>query len=133
GDRADKGLRRWRAVARSAARQSRRAYIPEVSGPITTAALTRLVAERVGAGAVVLALHESASRALADIPLAQSDSIILVVGPEGGIDDDELADLAAAGARPARLGPTVLRTSTAAAVALGALGVLTDRWATPPP
>ena len=133
GDRADKGLRRWRAVARSAARQSRRAYIPEVSGPITTAALTRLVAERVGAGAVVLALHESATRPLADIPLAQSDSIILVVGPEGGIDDDELADLAAAGARPARLGPAVLRTSTAAAVALGALGVLTDRWATPSP
>ena len=44
-----------------------------------------------------------------------------------------LAELAAAGAAAVRLGPTVLRTSTAAAVALGALGVLTDRWATPSP
>lgn len=53
----------------------------------------------------------------------------LVVGPEGGVTDAELAALADAGAAIVRLGPTVLRTSTAAAVALGALGVLTGRWA----
>ncbi|WP_167100324.1 16S rRNA (uracil(1498)-N(3))-methyltransferase [Mycobacterium sp. DL592] len=131
GDRAEKGLRRWHAVARSAARQSRRAWIPDVSGPVTTAALAELVADRVAAGAVVLALHESATVPLAEIPVAQADSILLIVGPEGGISDGELADLAAAGARTVRLGPTVLRTSTAAAVALGALGVLTPRWAAP--
>jgi 16S rRNA (uracil1498-N3)-methyltransferase len=54
-----------------------------------------------------------------------------VVGPEGGIAPDELAEFAAAGAIAVRLGPTVLRTSTAAAVALGALGVLTPRWEQP--
>ena len=53
---------------------------------------------------------------------------MLVVGPEGGVSDAEIADLTAAGAAAVRLGPTVLRTSTAAAVALGALGVLTSRW-----
>ena len=57
--------------------------------------------------------------------------------PDSSFCDDmsvsSYADLAAAGARPARLGPAVLRTSTAAAVALGALGVLTDRWAIPSP
>lgn len=131
GDRADKGLRRWRAVARSAARQSRRAWIPEITGPVSTAALAGLVAERTGTGGAVLVLHESAERPLADIPVAQADSILLVVGPEGGISDEELAALSAAGARTVRLGPTVLRTSTAAAVALGALGVLTPRWALP--
>ena len=106
GERADRPVPVAGAVVRPAARQSRRAYIPEVNGPITTAALTRLVAERVGAGAVVLALHESATRPLADIPSGQSDSI---TGGRsgGGIDDDELADRRAAGARPARLGPTV--------------------------
>lgn len=52
----------------------------------------------------------------------------LIVGPEGGITASELAALTEAGAVAARLGPTVLRTSTAAAVALGALGVLTPRW-----
>jgi 16S rRNA (uracil1498-N3)-methyltransferase len=50
------------------------------------------------------------------------------VGPEGGITDGEIAALVAAGAIAVRLGPSVLRTSTAAAVALGALGVLTPRW-----
>ena len=51
-----------------------------------------------------------------------------MVGPEGGITPDELAAVTDAGAVAVRLGPTVLRTSTAAAVALGALGVLTPRW-----
>ncbi len=129
GDRAEKGLRRWRAVARSAARQSRRAYIPEVTGPLATSALVARTAEQVAAGAVVLVLHESGDRPLADIAVAQTESITIVVGPEGGIADDEIADLVAAGAAAVRLGPTVLRTSTAAAVTLGALGVLTSRWA----
>ncbi len=125
--RADKGLRRWRAVARSAARQSRRAFIPAVSGPLGTAD----VVARAAACDVVLALHESASAALTELtelPLAQANSIMLVVGPEGGITDAEIATLTDAGAHAVRLGPTVLRTSTAAAVALGALGVLTPRW-----
>ncbi len=128
GDRADKGLRRWRAVARSAARQSRRPYIPAVAGPASTRALTGMVARAVEAGAVVLVLHESATVPLVDIPVAQAESIMIVVGPEGGVSDEELEALTGAGAEPVRLGPTVLRTSTAAAVALGALGVLTPRW-----
>ncbi|ANW65771.1 16S rRNA (uracil(1498)-N(3))-methyltransferase [Mycobacterium sp. djl-10] len=122
GPKADKGLRRWRAVARSAARQSRRAFIPEVDGVASTA-------EVVGSlGGVTLALHESATVPLANIDVAHTDSITLVVGPEGGLTDAELAALVDAGAQAVRLGPTVLRTSTAAAVALGALGVLTPRW-----
>lgn len=128
GDRAEKGLRRWRAVARSAARQSRRPWIPGVDGPLSTARLCSVLADRTGAGALALVLHESADRPLADLPVAQAESIILVVGPEGGVSDGELEALSAAGARPVRLGPTVLRTSTAGAVALGALGVLTTRW-----
>ncbi len=126
--RVEKGLRRWRAVARSAARQSRRARIPPVTGVVSTAELARRVADDVATGSVVLALHESATERLTKLSLAQADSVMLVVGPEGGIADDEIAALVAAGAIPVRLGPTVLRTSTAAAVALGALGVLTSRW-----
>ena len=109
GPKADKGLRRWRAVARSAARQSRRAFIPGVDGVITTRELLDGVPR-----ALVLALHESATAPLTDLDV--------------GLTDAEVEALTAAGAHAVRLGPTVLRTSTAAAVALGALGVLTPRW-----
>ncbi|OMC39925.1 16S rRNA (uracil(1498)-N(3))-methyltransferase [Mycobacterium sp. GA-1841] len=128
GPKVDKGVRRWEAVARSAARQSRRAHVPVVEGVVSTAALTQRVADAVARGAQVLALHESATEPFAELPLAQADSVILIVGPEGGIADDEIASLTEAGAKAVRLGPTVLRTSTAAAVALGAIGALTARW-----
>src|SRR5271163_4197960 len=122
GARLDKGLRRWRAVARSAARQSRRAHIPRVDGVLSTAALTQRIRDEVDTGAAVLALHESATDRLANVEVVQAIALLLVVGPEGGIAPDELAALTGAGAVAVRLGPQVLRTSTAAAVALGALG-----------
>jgi 16S rRNA (uracil1498-N3)-methyltransferase len=131
GARADKGLRRWRAVARAAAQQSRRANNPSVEGQLSTAALVTRIAEVASSGGVVLALHEAADEPLTSTGLAQADAVMLVVGPEGGIAPDELAAIVDAGANAVRLGPTVLRTSTAAAVALGALGVLTPRWAHP--
>lgn len=121
----DKGLRRWGAVARSAARQSRRPYIPSVSGVVSTAELAQRVRDD---GATTLVLHESATVKLTELSVAQPDSLLLIVGPEGGIADDEISALSDAGATAVRLGPTVLRTSTAAAVALGALGALTPRW-----
>lgn len=124
-EKVQKGLRRWGAVARSAARQSRRPFIPAVDGVVTTAELVDRV--RAAPPSTVLVLHESATGPLADVHLA-ADALTLVVGPEGGITDNELAELTDAGAAVVRLGPTVLRTSTAAAVALGALGVLTPRW-----
>jgi 16S rRNA (uracil1498-N3)-methyltransferase len=127
--RVDKGLRRWRAVARSAARQSRRAHIPRISGMVSTTELVERI--RDNASTRVLVLHESAVQPITDVPVSQADSLALVIGPEGGIADDEIGALTAAGATVVRLGPTVLRTSTAAAVALGALGVLTNRWGGP--
>lgn len=119
----EKGLRRWSAVARSAARQSRRPYVLSVSGPVSSAELVASI----GAG-VTLVLHESAEVALRDVISPSTETVTLIVGPEGGITDGEVAALVAAGAIAVRLGPSVLRTSTAAAVALGALGVLTPRW-----
>ena len=128
GARIDKGLRRWRAVARAAAQQSRRPYIPSVDGVLSTAALAQRIGDEVSSGGVALALHESAAGRLTDLRLTQAKSVTLVVGPEGGLAPDELDAVTGAGAAAVRLGPTVLRTSTAAAVALGALGVLTPRW-----
>lgn len=128
GPRADKGLRRWAAVARAAAGQSRRAYIPTVAGVLSTPALTSWVGEQVAAGTTVLVLHDSATAPLAQRVPADAGALALVIGPEGGLTADEIAALTGAGAVAVRLGPSVLRTSTAAAVALGALGALTPRW-----
>lgn len=128
GSKAEKGVAKWRTAAATAAKQSRRSRIPEVDDLIVGKALTDRVAEVTAAGGVVALLHESATAGLAELPLDQASEVMLVVGPEGGLDDTELESLTAAGGRAIVLGPHVLRTSTAAAVALGALGVLTDRW-----
>ncbi|MDA2890248.1 16S rRNA (uracil(1498)-N(3))-methyltransferase [Mycolicibacterium sp. BiH015] len=122
----EKGLRRWAAVARSAARQSRRPYVPGVDGVVSTRDLAE--SARSAAPGSALVLHESATRPLPEAIPADPVALTLIVGPEGGISDDELATLTEAGAVAVRLGPSVLRTSTAAAVALGALGALTPRW-----
>ncbi len=131
GPRGAKALARWRSTAREAAKQARRPWVPVVEEPVTTTALAR----RVAAAAGTLVLHESATERFAELAgtLPAAGALLLVVGPEGGITDAELAELAAAGARPVRLGAEVLRASTAAAVALGALGVLTGRWSTTSP
>jgi 16S rRNA (uracil1498-N3)-methyltransferase len=124
GPRGDKALARWRSTAREAAKQARRPWVPPVADPVSTAAL----AGRVATADAALVLHESAVDGLATVGLPAAGELLLVVGPEGGVTDEELAGLTAAGARAVRLGPQVLRASTAAAVALGALGVLTGRW-----
>ena len=124
GPRGEKALARWRTTVREAAKQARRPWLPVVEEPVTTAALAR----RVAAADLAVVLHEAATERLADLALPRRGELLLVVGPEGGITDAEIAALVEAGARPVRLGPEVLRASTAAAVALGALGVLTPRW-----
>lgn len=123
----DKGLRRWQAVARSAARQSRRPHVPPVTALMSTKELAAHVRSAAGTS-VVLVLHESAVQPLTAATVAGTGSLMLIIGPEGGIGEDELGVLTDAGAVAVRLGPSVLRTTTAAAVALGSLGVLTARW-----
>ncbi|MFI1461164.1 16S rRNA (uracil(1498)-N(3))-methyltransferase [Nocardia carnea] len=125
---ADKGVAKWRVAAKGAARQSRRAYIPEVTALHRTPEVVDAVRAAKAQGAVVAALHESGTGSFTALPWAAAPAVVLIVGPEGGLDDAELTALATAGADVVRLGPTVLRTSTAAAVALGALGALTARW-----
>lgn len=125
---ARKGVDKWRAAAKQAARQSRRPYIPDVAELHSTRELIGLVRDAKANGAVVAALHESGESRFAELSFEGAPEVVLIVGPEGGLDDSELAALSEAGADIVLLGPTVLRTSTAAAVALGALGALTSRW-----
>jgi 16S rRNA (uracil1498-N3)-methyltransferase len=124
GPRGAKALARWRSTAREAAKQSRRTWVPEVRDPATTRQLVELVRK----SAVTVVLDAAADVSLRDIPLPREGDLLVVTGPEGGISESESDTLRAAGAQVARLGPTVLRASTAATVAIAALGVLTPRW-----
>lgn len=133
GPKASKGVAKWRSTAAEAAKQSRRAFIPEVSELHDSREVHAFVRGVVERGGIVAVLHEGATSAFRDLPFGSVPEVAIVVGPEGGLDDREVAALTAAGATPVVLGPTVLRTSTAGAVALGALGVLTSRWAQLPP
>ncbi len=130
GPKADKGRERWRSLVTAATKQSRRALVPAVEPLVTTAQLLRLVAHAVAAGERVLVLHEEAATPIG--ALAWPDprqGVWLVVGPEGGIPDDEVAQLAAAGAEAVVLGPHVLRTSSAGPAAIAALAIARGTWA----
>ncbi|KHO28809.1 16S rRNA (uracil(1498)-N(3))-methyltransferase [Corynebacterium minutissimum] len=121
---APKALSKWESAAVAAAKQSRRTRIPAVRGPLTTRQLCQEIS-----GARALVLHEDATLRLKDLDdLDTTDTIYLLVGPEGGIGEEELAQLTAAGATAIKLGPEVLRTASASMVALASIGTLTSRW-----
>jgi 16S rRNA (uracil1498-N3)-methyltransferase len=125
GDKADKGVARWRSTALAAAKQSRRAWFPEV----TEVAGTAEVARRVSQASLALLLDPDAADPLAAVALPAAGEIVLIVGPEGGIAPQEASLLAEAGAVPARLGPTVLRASSAGPVAAALVFSAAGRWA----
>jgi 16S rRNA (uracil1498-N3)-methyltransferase len=122
-DRVDKGLAKWRAAARAATKQSRRARLPEVTDLMSTRQVCGMLADV----DLALVLHEQARRSIAAVDVPSSGTVAVVVGPEGGLTDGEVLAFRAAGAQPVRMGPEVLRTSTAGAAALAALSLRT-RW-----
>jgi 16S rRNA (uracil1498-N3)-methyltransferase len=117
GDHSRNGLARWRSTVREAAKQSRRLRVPVVREPARTVELTRLVGEV----DLALLLHEGAAHSLRNVELPQRGTIMIVIGPEGGIAPAELDALVATGARPVLVSDGVLRTSTAGVVALAGL------------
>ncbi|QBR91642.1 16S rRNA (uracil(1498)-N(3))-methyltransferase [Nocardioides euryhalodurans] len=124
GERAERSRAKWQATAREAAKQARRSWLPEVAALARTAEVVDLVA---GAD-LALVLHEGADDALVHVDVPSAGRIVLVVGPEGGLSEAEVAALVGAGARSVRLGDEVLRTSTAGVVAAAAVLARTPRW-----
>ncbi|MFF3063160.1 16S rRNA (uracil(1498)-N(3))-methyltransferase [Oerskovia sp. NPDC057915] len=139
GDRAAKSRARWLATVRAATKQARRARLPRVDLAIDTRGLVERTRQVVDAGGAVIVLHEEAVVPLAEVALpvpasqdaaaaGRAPEVLVVVGPEGGISEKEVEALTGAGARTARLGPHVLRTSTAGPVAIAMLVQRLGRW-----
>jgi 16S rRNA (uracil1498-N3)-methyltransferase len=126
GDRGDRARAKWVSTSREAAKQARRPWLPTVSG--SPDASTKQAAARLGTASAAFVLHEEAGDRLTAGKLPESGEIVLVVGPEGGISDQELGAFVAAGAHPVKLGDSVLRTSTAGVAALSVLSARLGRW-----
>ncbi|MDI5938480.1 MULTISPECIES: 16S rRNA (uracil(1498)-N(3))-methyltransferase [unclassified Micromonospora] len=126
GDRGVRAREKWAATAREAAKQARRAWLPVVAGAPDESTAT--VVRRIAGAAAAFVLHEEAQEPLTAAALPATGEIVLVVGPEGGITDAEVTAFTQAGARPVRLGPHVLRTSTAGVAALCVLATRLSRW-----
>jgi 16S rRNA (uracil1498-N3)-methyltransferase len=124
GPRGARALSRWRQAAQEAAKLSRRGWFPEVADPVDT----NVLGQRCTAAAGCLVLHERATEPLTAVALPTAGELLVVVGPEGGITNSELATLTAAGGRPVRLGSGILRSCSAGIVALGAINALSRRW-----
>jgi 16S rRNA (uracil1498-N3)-methyltransferase len=124
GDRELKGYQRWAVAAHSAAKQSRRAWFPQIADLANTDDVVKLI--RGAARAVIL--HETAEQAIGNIEMPPSGELVLIVGTEGGLAPKELEILQWAGAVAVRLGPTVMRTSSAGMVGVAALLSGSTRW-----
>lgn len=109
-------VEKWQNQAIASAKQARRAWIPEVRGVVTSGWLGGVDKQK-------LVLHEDAETSIRDVEF--DDELLLIVGPEGGIGEDELELI---GGTAVHLGPEVLRTASAAFAGLCAIGVLTQRW-----
>lgn len=111
-----KQVEKWQHQALASAKQARRAWVPEVSLPMTSRELG-------GVDKHKLVLHEDAETSIKDVDFGEE--LYLVIGPEGGIGADELELI---GGTAVKLGPEVLRTASAAFAGLCAIGALTNRW-----
>ncbi|MCL2489995.1 MAG: 16S rRNA (uracil(1498)-N(3))-methyltransferase [Propionibacteriaceae bacterium] len=126
-DKQAKGLAKWASTLREAAKQSRRFSVPGVGF-----AATGDVCARIGRAAQAFVLHESAPAHLDAQPLVASGEVVFIVGPEGGISPEELAQFEDAGATPVLVADHVLRTSTAGVVALAQLQAMARAKPGPP-
>lgn len=128
GNKRDKGVQKWRQAAIAAAKQSRRATVPRILDPVNSTELVEIIKNF----DTSLVLHETAAVSLKTV-LGESqdrpvEEMLLIIGPEGGVSEEEAEQFRNMGATAVKLGPEVLRTASAGLVALAAIGFSTDRW-----
>ena len=115
-------ISKFATTAREASKQSRRLFIPQLHETVKE----KGVIELIKSADLALVFHESAQVKLSEIitPQTKARNVVIVIGPEGGITDEELAAFAAAGAQIAGLGRPILRSAHAGLAALSAVNSL---------
>ena len=121
---ADEKIEKLQQTAREASKQSRRYRIPEISGVITTDS----VVDEIAKADLALVLHESATSSLSAAVTQGAQKILIIIGPEGGLTDDEVDGFAAAGAKVVLLGRPILRSAHAGIAALAAVNTALSVW-----
>ncbi|GMA34207.1 16S rRNA (uracil(1498)-N(3))-methyltransferase [Demequina litorisediminis] len=130
GPKAEKARQKWADLVWAATKQSRRATLAPVAAVVTSRELAVQVASATASGVRVLILHEESATPLTTLTWADpAQPVWIVVGPEGGIGDEEVALLTDAGAESVVLGQHVLRASSAGPAAIAALAATRGTWA----
>jgi len=123
---AEAGVEKLRTTARESSKQSRRFWVPEVRDIATTKEVLGFIAS----ADISIVLHESAVGKFSEAILTKSDpkSVVIVIGPEGGLTDEELELLQGAGAKVAVLGRPILRSAHAGIAAVSAVNSALKIW-----
>ncbi|CAN2189417.1 16S ribosomal RNA methyltransferase RsmE [Candidatus Nanopelagicaceae bacterium] len=122
--RADEKIEKLQQTAREASKQSRRFRIPAVSGVATT----ENIVDEIAKSDLALVFHESATMKLSQVVVPGAKKVIAIIGPEGGLTDEEIDTFAAAGAKVVHMGRPVLRSAHAGLAALAAVNTALSVW-----
>ncbi len=120
----DDKIEKLQVTAREASKQSRRFRIPEVIGVATTNA----VIDQIAQADLAIVFHESATIKVSQIVKPGCKKVVIIIGPEGGLTDDEIDTFAASGAKVALMGRPVLRSAHAGLAALSAVNTTLSMW-----
>ncbi len=122
--RADEKLEKLQLTAREASKQSRRFRIPRVSGVATT----DQVVDEIAKADLALVFHESATSTISRAITAGAQKVLIIIGPEGGLTDEEVETFAAAGAKVVLMGRPILRSTHAGLAAMAAVNTALSVW-----
>ena len=120
----DDKIEKLQTTAREASKQSRRFRIPEVIG----VAATNAVVDQIAQADLAIVFHESATMKVSEIVAPGCKKVAIIIGPEGGLTDEEIDTFAAAGAKVALMGRPVLRSAHAGLAALSAVNTALSVW-----
>jgi 16S rRNA (uracil1498-N3)-methyltransferase len=117
-------LEKLQHTAREASKQSRRFRIPEVG----SAAIRDHVIDEIAKADLALIFHESATMRLSQVVTPGPKKVLAIIGPEGGLTDDEVEAFAVAGAKVVLMGRPILRSAHAGLAALAAINTALSVW-----